>query len=129
MAYALGFTKDVTDLISDMRDWHWEMVRDGGKTPSASCVNKCPPCRGGDMITTNMEKDKEYIVPLCMPMFYSGGDSCVPCYEYQPGRPGSFPSPWGEQSPCVINLWRYTPTGDYGRPGWDHVSWNPVSHL
>ena len=39
MAYALGFTKDVTDLISDMRDWRWEMVRDGGKTPSAGCFS------------------------------------------------------------------------------------------
>ena len=39
MAYAFGFPKDVTDRISEMRDWRWEMVRDGGKTPSASCLN------------------------------------------------------------------------------------------
>ena len=38
MAYALGFPKDVTDAIMGMRDWHWEMVRGGGKTPSASCL-------------------------------------------------------------------------------------------
>ena len=37
MAYALGFPKDVTDCIYSMRDWRWEMVRDGGKTPSADC--------------------------------------------------------------------------------------------
>ncbi len=37
MAYALGFPKDVTDRIYSMRDWRWEMVRDGGKTPSARC--------------------------------------------------------------------------------------------
>ena len=37
MAYALGFPKDVTDNIYSMRDWRWEMVRDGGKTPSAKC--------------------------------------------------------------------------------------------
>ena len=39
MAYSLGFPKDVTDCIMGMRDWRWEMVRDGGKTPSASCLN------------------------------------------------------------------------------------------
>ena len=39
MAYAFGFPKDVTDRISEMRDWRWEMVRSGGKTPSASCLN------------------------------------------------------------------------------------------
>ena len=39
MAYALGFPKDVTDCVMGMRDWRWEMVRDGGKTPSASCLN------------------------------------------------------------------------------------------
>ena len=39
MAYALGFPKDVTNLLMGMRNWRWEMVRDGGKTPSASCFN------------------------------------------------------------------------------------------
>jgi len=37
MAYAFGFPRDVTDAIYSMRDWRWEMVRDGGKTPSARC--------------------------------------------------------------------------------------------
>lgn len=37
MAYALGFPKDVTEVIYSMRDWRWEMVRAGGKTPSAYC--------------------------------------------------------------------------------------------
>ncbi len=37
MAYALGFPKDVTDRIYSMRDWRWEMVRDGFPTPSARC--------------------------------------------------------------------------------------------
>ena len=37
MAYALGFPKDVTERIYSMRDWNWEMVWGGGKTPSASC--------------------------------------------------------------------------------------------
>ena len=39
MAYVFGFPSDVTDAIMDMRDWRWEMVRDGGKTPSASCFD------------------------------------------------------------------------------------------
>ena len=42
MAYALGFPKDVTDNIYSMRDWRWEMVRDGGKTPSSKCFNARP---------------------------------------------------------------------------------------
>ena len=37
MAYALGLPASVTDLIYSMRDWRWEMVRDGFPTPSASC--------------------------------------------------------------------------------------------
>jgi hypothetical protein len=39
MAYAFGFPRDVTNLIYSMRDWRWEMVRAGGKTPSARCFN------------------------------------------------------------------------------------------
>jgi hypothetical protein len=37
MAYALGFPRDVTDLIYSMRDWRWEMVRANGGTPSRLC--------------------------------------------------------------------------------------------
>jgi hypothetical protein len=39
MAYALKLPVDVTDLIYQMRDWRYEMVRAGGKTPSANCLN------------------------------------------------------------------------------------------
>ena len=42
MAFAFGFPQDVTDLIYSMRDWRWEMVRDGGKAPSARCFNAEP---------------------------------------------------------------------------------------
>ena len=38
MAYALRLPKDVTDLIISMRDWRYELVRAGGKTPSAQCM-------------------------------------------------------------------------------------------
>ena len=56
MAYALGFPKDVTDCIYGMRDFRWETVRDGGKTPSESCFDvkatwKMMP--GGNLIATN----------------------------------------------------------------------------
>ena len=39
MAYALGFPRDITDLIYEMRDFSFKMVGNGGKTPSASCLN------------------------------------------------------------------------------------------
>ena len=42
MAFAFGFPQDVTDLIYSMRDWRWEMVRDGGKAPTARCFDACP---------------------------------------------------------------------------------------
>ena len=46
MAYALGFPKDVTDRIMDMRDFRLEMVRNGGKTPSRQCFEiDCPDPR------------------------------------------------------------------------------------
>ena len=39
MAFTFGFPQDVTDLIYSMRDFRWEMVRNGGKTPSARCLD------------------------------------------------------------------------------------------
>ena len=39
MAFAFGFPQDVTELIYSMRDWRWELVRNGVKTPSASCFS------------------------------------------------------------------------------------------
>jgi hypothetical protein len=39
MAYAFGFPKDVTDLITDMSDWRLEQVVREGGTPSARCLN------------------------------------------------------------------------------------------
>ena len=84
MAYALGFPKDVTNAIMGMRDWRWEMVRDGGKTPSASCVNPCPPHATGEPITINMDTDKEYILTRCMPEFQLNQQWCVPEFELHP---------------------------------------------
>ena len=69
MAFALGFPQDVTDLIYSMRDWRWEMVRDGGKTPSARCFDACPmSCHDQDeqprlwtygLPTVGIESDEE----------------------------------------------------------------------
>jgi hypothetical protein len=42
MAYALGFPRDVTDLIYSMRDWRWEKVRKDGGTPSRLCFEIGP---------------------------------------------------------------------------------------
>ena len=47
MAFAFGFPEDVTDLIYSMRDWRWEKVRDGGKTPSARCFDNIMVVVGG----------------------------------------------------------------------------------
>ena len=47
MAFAFGFPQNVTDLIYSMRDWRWEMVRNGGKTPSARCLDNILVCVGG----------------------------------------------------------------------------------
>ena len=47
MAFAFGFPQDVTDLIYSMRDWRWEMVRDGGKAPSARCLDNIMVVVGG----------------------------------------------------------------------------------
>ena len=65
MAYVLGFSKDVTGHIYSMRDWKWEMVRDGGKTPSASCFNT------GSSKTADRAKP---LIDICpdLPAFLSG---------------------------------------------------------
>ena len=40
MACAFGFPRDVTDLISSMRDWRLEEVRRSGGTPSALSIRR-----------------------------------------------------------------------------------------
>ena len=125
MAYVFGFPKDVTDLISGMRDWRWEMVRDGGKTPSASCINPCPPHGIGEMITTNMEPGKEYLTICCMPWFSSWAHCFVPHWEYQPGSRGSIPLPWAP-APCTINLWKFVSIPSQFRYGNERHEWKVI---
>ena len=109
MAYALGFPKDVTDCIMGMRDFRWEMVRDGGETPSASCLNRPPPHGMADPVTTNMVPGKEYITTICMPEFMLDCFSCIPQSEYHPyGRHIGY-SPWGQQAPTMIHTWMDVP--------------------
>ena len=106
MAYALGFPKDVTDAIMGMRDWRWEMVRDGGKTPSASCVNICPLYElYRKPMTHRMDTDKEYIAFIHMPEFQLLGTRCVPDSELHPDTQSQW---WGEQGPTTISLLRYS---------------------
>jgi len=79
MAYALQLPRDVTDLIYSLRDWRWEMVRDGGKTPSASCFDELPESWGC------MVHGRTYIVPLFEPC-YIASDGCVRAACYIPDR-------------------------------------------
>ena len=126
MAYVFGFPKDVTDLISGMRDWRWEMVRDGGKTPSASCVNPCLKRGRGGVVTTYMEPGKEYLTTCCMPEFYSWGTYCVPHWEYQPGSRGSIPSSWGAPARCTVDLWKFVSIPSQFRYGNERHEWKVI---
>ena len=62
MAYALRFPPDVTDIIMSMRDWRYEMVRAGGKTPSARCLPEPVPAHAyWEPISASMEPGKLYM--------------------------------------------------------------------
>ena len=62
MAYALKFPPDVTDIMMSMRDWRYEMVRAGGKTPSARCLPEPVPAHAYcEPISANMEPGKLYM--------------------------------------------------------------------
>ena len=69
MAFAFGFPQDVTDLIYSMRDWRWEMVRDGGKAPSARCFNIGPPPYRDDA------DKKPTLFPMRIPYYHVESDS------------------------------------------------------
>jgi len=117
MAYALGFPKDVTDCIMGMRDFRWEMVRDGGKTPSASCLNRPSPTWNGEPFTTNMVPGKEYITTICMPVMFG-----IPCFIYG-WQVGYSPAPGNESlTVTMIHTWRYVRC----RYDWD-MKWE-ISH-
>ena len=68
MAFAFGFPRDVTDLLYSLRDWRWEMVRNGGKTPSARCFNIGAP--GWDD-----PHDKPLLLPIAIPYYHVESDS------------------------------------------------------
>ena len=62
MAYALKFPRDVTDIIMSMRDWRYEMVLAGGKTPSARCMPEpLPDHKAWEPVTVNMIPGKLYM--------------------------------------------------------------------
>ena len=62
MVYALKFPLDVTDIITSMRDWRYEMVRAGGKAPSARCLPEPMSNRKfSEPITAKMEPGKLYM--------------------------------------------------------------------
>ena len=65
MAFAFGFSRDVTRLINSYRDWRYRLVRGGGQTPSASAMPlPVPPHREHEPITQNMERGKYYLQRL-----------------------------------------------------------------
>jgi len=125
MAYALGFPKDVTDRIYSMRDFRWEMVRDGGKTPSASCFEMDPPCKDwepGWDITQNMVPGKSYIIPCPqLPQYHAGGQYGSDTLRINVSNCEEHPDkvcPWFRDTEfryekwCgSINVWEHTPTG------------------
>ena len=79
MAFAFGFPQDVTDLIYSMRDWRWEMVRDGGKAPTVRCFNIGASYRGNPKLIW---------VPIRMPHYRLEEDSDDP-YDTETERDDS----------------------------------------
>ena len=68
MAFAFGFPQDVTALLYSLRDWRWEMVRSGSKTPSARCFNIGAP-------GWNDPPDKPRLLPIAIPYYHVESDS------------------------------------------------------
>ncbi len=137
MAFAFSFPRDVTDLIYSMRDWRWEMVRDGGKTPSARRVNGKPTnIPLGEPLTARMIQGKEYVIPCPeLPSYFACGGSCgisrtmVPnCEEHPDNRMYGFFGHSGRWN-FSINVWKYTSVGYFGRPGWEIINeFRPYNH-
>ena len=133
MAYVFDFPQDVTDLIYSMRDWRYEMVRDGGKTPSASCFAlKDPSFWPYFAPITDMVKGREYIIPYPdMPAFTSD----MPNFSYELNVPLCELHPY-DGVPTLphhsylwegsIDIWKHTPTGKFGRPRWERMSFSPT---
>jgi hypothetical protein len=71
MAYALGFPRDVTDLIYSMRDWRGEMVRASGGTPSRLCF---------EIGVWPVSQEKPRLRPIGMPYYEVQSDNEDPEY-------------------------------------------------
>ena len=101
MAYALKFPKDVTDIIMSMRDWRYEMVLAGGKTPSARCMPEpLPDHKAWEPVTANMTPGKLYMQRID--------------YARYQGR--------NKQSGAAINIWKGTTSSEWPRSrcgAWD----------
>ena len=121
MAYAFGFPKDVTERISEMRDWRWEMVRSGGKTPSASCLNwltddmwkwagykgttLCIRPRSG-MPYYAVESDREDLDygEIVLHQYWPWDDKTISIERYNPCRSFTLRGPGGESPPKFIEF-------------------------
>ena len=71
MAYVFGFPQDVAELIYSMRDWRWEMVRDGDKAPTARCFKIAYP---------DYPTDKPILFPMRIPYYHVESDCEDPDY-------------------------------------------------
>ncbi len=137
MAFAFRYPCDITDLIYSMRDWRWEMVRDGGKTPSARCVNGKPAnIPEWEPLTDHMTQDKDYVIPCptlpCYTMHCYALGCCVTnapnCEEHPDKRMYGF---FGKNDrwDFSINVWKYTSVGYHGSPGWEVIKeFRPYNH-
>ena len=74
MAYAFGFPRGVTDLIYQMRDWRWEMVRREGGTPSRLALKPfriwnykvdVPPAGSDQVFLANHSNYWIHVTKLC----------------------------------------------------------------
>ena len=125
MAFAFGFPRDVTDLICSMRDWRWEMVKNGGKTPSASCFNEIPPHRGSMPITENMQPGRTYL-QVCPNFSEWHGSGQYGIYAFVNMTRGEIPPHHRHRdfrirpdSHANINVWTYNNHGAWSYSCWE----------
>ena len=101
MAFAFGFPQDVTDLVYSMRDWRLEMVRDGGKAPSARCFNIGAPGYPDNPY------DKPLLFPMRIPYYHVESDS-------EDGDYGEIVLDYCSRDPGgEIKIMRYYPAGSF----------------
>ena len=91
MAYALKFPRDITEIIMSMRDWRYEVVLAGGKTPSARCMPEpLPNHKPWEICPFNMTPGKLYMQRIDFAR-----------YEGQKKVPGAVLNIWKGEESCT----------------------------